>query len=668
MLVSRESIRLYGGRLEEKGSYTVFEEAHKNTVEEIYTMKELRDNKQDSKFGLVFSPSFTPLERKSLIEGIVQRGFAHTQEYPLSSYICDYITGHPYVIILFAEEDNLYAECYKTDSKQFMDAIQIDGAGKDPRVDILAEAIWKKLVAEATYLSKESSWDAIREVAKSFLASGKSELEDTIYLDGESHDFFIRRRDADIDNLTEYGSTHILSSLSHFVNKNQLDKNEVILALTGRLTNNSYFHDLLNGFASDMKDINEEWEQAILSSVMNDLNGINFSTGDCAGIDGLPLRNVKVSPSDSSIFFNITFPKGVHAIEVKRDGEVIRTVTDTQFRDTDLLPAHCYQYGFILVFKDENGYEKRSEECKLEVATTSLQLPIPPTLHNKEDDNEAVLSWNYPAQGTIRIYHSNRPFPQHENDVIKDINSLDYTALSSLGSSFHVKKDFCGERFFLPVIIIDNMGIVGKQQVVTSMMPPKGVRIDSTEVNHVKVIWIWDDIPAIRIKWKTEDGNEKWKDIPSDGQKPEFEIPMPGKSRNLTAMVSALYTQRGGTLLESEEITLKVTLSAIKVNFVSAKSEARFFMHKDEYILTLQAEGEPPCDLYVLLEEGRIPLDLTNFKSYLTIHHEDLADGTEKRFPLHYHRQQKGQPLFFRIIAADRSIPLKIVPETQKIK
>ena len=668
MLVSRESIRLYGGRLEEKGSYTVFKEAHKNTMEEICALEEFRENKLGTKFGLVFSPSFTPMERKDLVEGIVQRGFAHTLEYQLSSYICDYIKGHPYVIILSAEEDDLYAECYKTDSKQFMDAIQIEGAGKDPRVDVLGEAIWKKLVAESTYLNKEDTWDAIREVAKSFLVSGKSELESTIYLDGEDHDIFIRRRDADIDNLTEHGTVHILSSLSHFVNKNQLDKNEVILALTGRLTNNSYFHNLLNGFASDMKDINEEWEQAILSSAMNDLNGINFSTDDHAGIDGLPLRNIKVSPSDNSIFFNIAFPKGVHAIEVKRDGEVIRTVTDTQFRDTDLLPNHCYQYGFTLVFKDENGYEKRSEECKLEVATTSLQLPNPPTLHTEENDNEAVLSWDYPAQGTFRIYHSNRPFPQHENDVIKDINSLDYTSLSSLDNRFHVKKDFCGERFFLPVIIVDNMGVVGEQQVVTSMVPPKGVRIDSTEVNHVKVIWIWDDVPTIRIKWKTEDGNEKWKDITSDGQEPEFEIPISGKSRNFTVMVSALYTKRDGTLLESEEIMLKVTLSAVKVNFVSAKSEARFFMHKDEYTLTLQAEGEPPCDLYVLLEEGRIPLNLTNFKSYLTIHREDLADGTERRFPLHYHRQQKGQPLFFRIIAADRSIPLKIVPETQKIK
>lgn len=60
------------------------------------------------------------------------------------------------------------------------------------------------------------------------------------------------------------------------------------------------------------------------------------------------------------------------------------------------------------------------------------------------------------------------------------------------------------------------------------MEAPKGIRIDSTDVNHIKVVWIWNDVHTVRIKWKVEDGNEKWKDIVNDGQEPEFEIPVPG--------------------------------------------------------------------------------------------------------------------------------------------
>ena len=120
--------------------------------------------------------------------------------------------------------------------------------------------------------------------------------------------------------------------------------------------------------------------------------------------------------------------------------------------------------------------------------------------------------------------------------------------------------------------------------------------------------------------------------------------------------------------LESEPSIQKVALSPVKVDFIEAKSEARLFSHKNEFSVTLQADGEPPCDLCVLLEEGAMPLNLTNFKSHCTIAHTDLADGTAKKFTFTYQRMQKKLPLYFRIIAADRSLPLKVVPETQKIK
>lgn len=112
---------------------------------------------------------------------------------------------------------------------------------------------------------------------------------------------------------------------------------------------------------------------------------------------------------------------------------------------------------------------------------------------------------------------------------------------------------------------------------------------------------------------------------------------------------------------------MKVTISPVRVDFLEAKSESRFFMHKDDYSVTLKADGEPPCDLYVLIQEGAMPLDLTNFQSHLTISHHDLADGQVKKFPLTYHRQQKNKKLYFRIIGANLNLPLRVTPETQMI-
>lgn len=669
MSVTHEAVKLYGGRLEDNGTFTAFEDSTKNTVEEICAQDCLKTHKTNIKLGVIFSPSFSQVERERLLDDLHHRGFAESRELSLSSYICDYIKGHPYALILSADKDDLYVEYTDTQTQQVLAHAKFNDAGRDPRIEVLAEVIWKKLVAESSYLSKEDCFEAVKETAQSFLLSGKPELEGNLFLEGENHEFFVRRRDADIDNLMEHGSASILSELSNFANHAQLNKANTILVLTKGLAGNSYFHAIFNGFASDIKETNEEWTKAILSSMLNDLQGISHpNSNDAIGIDGLPLQNIKFTPSDTSVFFDITFPKGVQAIDIYRDGEKKRTITHSQFRDTDLVPSHTYTYGFILLLKDENGYESSSAESKINITTTAQQLPEPVSLSIQENEEEVILSWSNPSKGIVRVFHSPRPFPFHENDVIQEVNALDYPALSTSSNTFRIKKDYCGERFFVPVTIVDNIGVAGKPQAITSMIPPKGTRIDSTDVKHVKVVWIWDNIPMVRIKWITQEGNEQWKDIIYDGQAPEFELPLSSLSRNFTIIVTALYQKDDGTMLESEKITLKVSLSAAKVNFVSAKSEARFFLHKDEYTLTLKADSEPPCDLYVLLGEGAIPLDLTNFKSYLTISRHDLADGTEKKFPLTYHRAQRGQPLYFRIIAADRSLPLKVVPETQKIK
>ena len=297
-----------------------------------------------------------------------------------------------------------------------------------------------------------------------------------------------------------------------------------------------------------------------------------------------------------------------------------------------------------------------------------MQLPTPVSLNIKQTEKEATITWKKPERGIVRIYHSPKPFELHRNDIIEDVNAFDYPVLSSLETNYIVQKNFCGERYFIPVTIVENVGIVGEQQGITSMITPKGVRIDSTDIAHIKVIWLWDDVPMVRIKWAAEDGNEKWEDIANDGQSPDFELPLAAKARNFVVSVSALYKTSDDKTLESEPSIQKVALSPVKVDFIEAKSEARLFSHKNEFSVTLKADGEPPCDLCVLLEEGAMPLNLTNFKSHCTIAHADLADGTAKKFTFTYQRMQKKLPLYFRIIAADRSLPLKVVPETQKIK
>lgn len=664
MKVSREGVQLYGGRQEDKGSYTVFEDRNLKTVEEFCDINVTDSDKEESVIGTIFSASYTEAEKRSIMGKLSQHGYKHLKEYDLNSSLCVTYKNFPYALILSADGNDLYVGYYDTDKKKAIATTTINEAGKDPRVEKLAECIWKKLLEESSYLNKKADFEAVKAEAKAFLQSNKSELDGTIYLEGGTHDFFIKRKDAEIDNLLDYGSSSVLSHLSNFVNKNHVKREETILLLSDGVSGNQYFHDVFNGFTPEMAEMDEKCLYDILTVMVNDLANIKVDSR----IAPIPLANIREKRGENSIFFDIKFPKGASAIEVYRDDEKIRTITDSQFTDSDLQTDHTYRYGFVAVYKNEYGDELRSEKTTKDISTSKLQLPTPVSLNIKQTEKEATITWKKPERGIVRIYHSPKPFELHRNDMIEDVNAFDYPVLSSLETNYIVQKNFCGERYFIPVTIVENVGIVGEQQGITSMITPKGVRIDSTDIAHIKVIWLWDDVPMVRIKWAAEDGNEKWEDIANDGQSPDFELPLAAKARNFAVSVSALYKTSDGKTLESEPNIQKVALSPVKVDFLEAKSEAGWFSHKNEFSVTLQADGEPPCDLCVLLEEGAMPLNLTNFKSHCTIAHTDLADGTAKKFTFTYQRMQKKLPLYFRIIAADRSLPLKVVPETQKIK
>lgn len=663
MKVSREGVQLYGGRQEDKGSYTVFEDRNLKTVEEFCDINVTDSDKEESVIGTIFSASYTEAEKRSIMGKLSQHGYKHLKEYDLNSSLCVTYKNFPYALILSADGNDLYVGYYDTDKKKAIATTTINEAGKDPRVEKLAECIWKKLLEESSYLNKKADFEAVKAEAKAFLQSNKSELDGTIYLEGGTHDFFIKRKDAEIDNLLDYGSSSVLSHLSNFVNKNHVKREETILLLSDGVSGNQYFHDVFNGFTPEMAEMDEKCLYDILTVMVNDLANIKVDSR----IAPIPLANIREKRGENSIFFDIKFPKGASAIEVYRDDEKIRTITDSQFTDSDLQTDHTYRYGFVAVYKNEYGDELRSEKTTKDISTSKLQLPTPVSLNIKQTEKEATITWKKPERGIVRIYHSPKPFELHRNDMIEDVNAFDYPVLSSLETNYIVQKNFCGERYFIPVTIVENVGIVGEQQGITSIITPKGVRIDSTDIAHIKVIWLWDDVPMVRIKWAAEDGNEKWEDIANDGQSPDFELPLAAKARNFAVSVSALYKTSDGKTLESEPSIQKVALSPVKVDFLEAKSEAGWFSHKNEFSVTLQADGEPPCDLCVLLEEGAMPLNLTNFKSHCTIAHTDLADGTAKKFTFTYQRMQKKLPLYFRIIAADRSLPLKVVPETQKI-
>lgn len=675
IVVSREGYRLYGGRPDDNGYYVAYEKpaskgASKqgepsllDVVEDFCQDDVPASDKAETLLGIILSPSFTEDERNQLLGHIAEAGYTNQRVYDYDRDIAKTIRGQKFALVLSADNDDLLASIRETKTGRELAQTKVQDAGADPRVTVLANKMWEKLLIDRPYLNKEKDLPAVKAMARDFLLSGKSELNDQIYLEGYTCDIFVRRKDAQIDNTIDHGGNSILTSIGTFADKNKLNKAETMLVLSTGISGNPYFKNIFNGFTNDLMEVDKKMHGQLLSAIINDLMG-NEAEGIVSG--RLPLSHIKTTPHENAIDFKITFPEGITEIEVLRDGQPNRTITTSAFTDSGLESEKEYVYSFIMVVTDETGYKKKSEETRKAVYTTTIQADAP-VLKMKESEDKVELAWDAPARGETKLFVSPTPFGYHSNDRI-DMRQFNQSTVSSLDCHYAVLKNFCGERYFLPVTIIDQVGVAGEPCRVTSMVPPTGFRVDATNVAHVKAIWSWDGVTGVRVIWGAGDGNDQWKDITNDGGTPaELEINIPARLLTFTVRICSLHKTADGQLLTSRETRMNVTIKPISVDFLGVKSKATFFSHKNEYELTVRAEGEPPCDLCLLIEEGSVPLDLTNFRSHLTIPHQDLADGTEKKYTFKYERRNKGRSLYFRLIGADLNMPLRVNSETRQL-
>ena len=108
MKVSREGVQLYGGRQEDNGSYTVFEDRNLKTVEEFCDINVPDSDKAESVIGIIFSASYKEAEKRSIMGKLSQHGYPHLKEYDFNSYLCEIYKTFPHALILSADGNDLY--------------------------------------------------------------------------------------------------------------------------------------------------------------------------------------------------------------------------------------------------------------------------------------------------------------------------------------------------------------------------------------------------------------------------------------------------------------------------------------------------------------------------------------------------------------------------------
>ncbi len=105
----------------------------------------------------------------------------------------------------------------------------------------------------------------------------------------------------------------------------------------------------------------------------------------------------------------------------------------------------------------------------------------------------------------------------------------------------------------------------------------------------------------------------------------------------------------------------------VKVSFVSVKNKGVFSSNR--WVLELEATGEPPCDLYVLVGEEIIESNPQNYIPVLTIKRAELTSGKKNVFEVEYKRKDKRKKLIFRIVPSmlDFREEVEVIPEIKTI-
>ena len=376
-------------------------------------------------------------------------------------------------------------------------------------------------------------------------------------------------------------------------------------------------------------------------------------------------NSISLDVQENQIGFSIPFPNRAKSIEIYRDGTLIKNLTGSSYMDVNLKAEQSYTYKFITIYEDCT--QKRHSSVGVTQVIRPMSPPKPVKLVMTEQDDIVKLSWDKPNKGTLYIFESDKMFDILENNKV-NIDNIKHRQLDLSGNSYQLRKNFSGVKYFLPITVQGNIGVAGKEVKLVSIIKPSGVSFDRNE-KFVLVKWRWDNISSVRIQVQVDNGNVQKYDIDSPAS-PNYKVDLPQRAKAIKIGVASRI-HVGNEVLIGEEITQVISLKAVKINFKEVNSKSFFgILSKDKYSLSIECDSILPCKVELLIAENFPPTNLVNYKTYLTISPNELKPGCILKKEFKYTRIQKGKPVYFRLIAADRELAKQVViiPETRQLK
>lgn len=629
--------------------------------------------------GFIFDDCLTDDEQMFILNLFANNGYANVGKIDYNAFLLGRVMNHPKVMIISGDGRDLSCKLYDRESAEVLAHEVMPGMGADPRVEVAAEIIWKQVLTSGE-LKRDKVMPVLREEAQRFLDRKTPEYEGTIQIEGLSREYFIRRKAVE-NGMAMADNSRLLPGIMNFIDKAKVQKNECSMILAHSLASNVYFTNTLSNTFPEMIPVDDKWEKDVMKAIQDTIASNDYKVaqlsgadaqpggGDSDGIvaDEIPVKNIKADLSDTSITFNIEFPEGARYVEIYRDGEFRKKVSTSRYTDTGLQVENAYKYRFVAVFIDQYGKQLRTRGRELTYHTIPVVLPDPVMLAMRDEGVAATLKWGEPESGIVKVYSSDRPFAQKENERVL-IDEMQGTPLDTLDKQYTVRKDFTGERFFMPVTIVNEVAIAGNQVCVESMVMPDNVRVENVN-GQVSVAWAWKDLQAVRIRWQAAGDEAQHRDLlrrdGSSEREPKFTLPPMPKASEIEMTVTSIYTKADGKLLESKGKTLTVSMKAVNVQFVDVKKKRG----DSQYQLTLKADGMLPCGLLLLAKEGSDQFDLAYDRAVVTVKADLLKPNAEFKTDFSYKRSDEYEDLHFCLVTADEELDgrVNISPSKRKI-
>lgn len=237
----------------------------------------LEDNIAHLPLVIVFGADMVQSLRSVVVTQLKDNGFGNIWTVEEDEYIISSLpsskTNVQSNMVLSSDGVSLYGALYSQEKN--IDNFVLEGAGRDPRVDKLAELIWERTMAENDWLMYESELPELQKAANRYIMSGEDDWNSNVTLsNGSSYPYYLNKADLNLYN--RINDTGLVQKLLEHVSAAHIDKRTCNVILKGLAANNKYLYEMLNPEFVSLSLLGKDLRKKFLSTLLNDCKARNF--------------------------------------------------------------------------------------------------------------------------------------------------------------------------------------------------------------------------------------------------------------------------------------------------------------------------------------------------------------------------------------------------------